>query len=69
MICDLLCNAKSSLSPGSEVSLLKFSRKLQMEDGGIKFSKCVTHHDRPIVIWIHARGRFVDRVNNVVRPS
>jgi hypothetical protein len=63
----MVLRSESSLPSSSTLPPLKVSGKLQMEDCSIEFGKCVANHDCSIVVGIHARARFVDRVNNVIK--
>ena len=55
-----------SLSSSSELSLLKVTRELHMENHGIQFQECVAHHDRPVVVGICVGTRFMNRVDDVM---
>ena len=68
MINGLTNGSESYLSPSSHGSLIKLLRELHMENHGIELQEHVPDHDRPIVVGIRTRARFVDRVNNVMRP-
>jgi hypothetical protein len=64
-----MSGSKSYLSLGSEVSTLKLTREVPMENRSIELQECVAHHDRPVIVGVRAGALFVYRVNDVMRPS
>ena len=49
-----------SLSSSSELSLLKVTRELHMENHVMQFQEFVAHHDRPVVFRICVGTRFMN---------
>ena len=62
----LMRGSESCMSLSSEVSTLKLTRELPMENRSIELRECMAHHDRPVIVGIRARAQFVYRVNDVV---
>jgi hypothetical protein len=54
------------MSPSSEVSLLKVTGELHMENYSMQLRECVAHHDRPVVVGICAGTGFMNRVDDVM---
>jgi hypothetical protein len=62
----MVSRSKTCLSPSSEVSLLKVTGELHMENQSIQFRECVAHHDRPVVVGICAGTGFMNQMDDVV---
>ena len=59
-------NSLVSLSSSSELSLLKVTGELHMENCIIQYRECVAHHDRPVVVEICAWTGFMNQMDDVV---
>jgi hypothetical protein len=64
----LMSGSKSRMSHSDEVSTLKLTRELHMENCNIELRERVVHHDCLVVVGIRGRALFVYWVNDMMRP-
>jgi hypothetical protein len=62
----LMSGSESCLFPSFEVSTLMLPIELHMENRSIELQECMAYHDRPVIIGIRARARFVYWVSDVM---
>jgi hypothetical protein len=48
----LMSGSESCLPPNFEVSTLKLTRELHMENCSIELRECMAHHDLPLIVGL-----------------